>query len=51
MIDITKLSVDHGQALEVVPNVEFVGHAHAAMQLNRLLSNETTGLTDLNFGT
>ena len=49
VIDIAELRIDHRQTFEIVPNVELIGHAHAAMELNRLLTNETPGLADLHF--
>ena len=47
---IAELDVDHGHALEVVADRHLVGHAHAAVQLNSLLTNITTGFANLNFG-
>ena len=37
----------HGQPLEVMAHVEIVGHAHAAMDLHRLLAHQACGLVDL----
>lgn len=45
MVDIAELGVDHRQALEVVADIEFVGHAHAAMKLHGLLADEAAVLT------
>ena len=42
--------VDHGQALEIVADRELVGHAHAAMQLDRLLAHEARGPADVVLG-
>ena len=49
-VHIAELGVDHGQALEVVTDAEFVGHAHATMQLHGLLAHEAAGLADLHLG-
>ena len=38
------------QALEVVRRRQFVGHAHAAVQLHRLLADEARGLADPRLG-
>ena len=50
MIDITEHGIDHGEALEVVTDIEFLGHAHATMQLHRILADETSRLKLLGMG-
>jgi hypothetical protein len=47
MVDIAEHRVDHGQALEIVPDIELVRHAHATVQLYGLLPDEAAGLADL----
>src|SRR6187399_215856 len=42
MVDVAEHRVDHRQPLEVVADAEFFGHAHAAVQLNRLLADEAS---------
>ena len=42
--------VDHRDALEVMPDGIFVGHADAAMQLDRLLPDMAAGAADLHLG-
>ena len=50
MVLVTEHGVDHGQALEIVTNMQFIRHAHAAMQLHRLLAHEAAGISNLYFG-
>jgi hypothetical protein len=50
VIDVAESESDHGQALEVVADVEFVGDAHAAMKLHRLLADEACRLQDVGLG-
>ena len=50
MVDIAVERIEHGQPLEVMADIEFVGHAHAAMKLHRLLADEAAGLADLHLG-
>ena len=47
MIDAAVKRVDHGEALEIVADIQFVGHAHAAVHLHRALADEAAGLADL----
>src|SRR3954471_3252016 len=47
---IAELDVDGGDSLEVMADVQFVGHAHAAVQLNRLVGDELAGIADLRLG-
>src|SRR5579862_4176579 len=47
MIDVAVQRVDHRQALEIVADIELVGHAHAAMDLDRALADETARFADL----
>jgi hypothetical protein len=41
-IDITEQDIDHREAFGIAPNVEFLRHAHATMQLYGVVSDETT---------
>ena len=38
VVGIAEQGADHGQPLEVVADEQLVGHAHAAVQLDRLLA-------------
>lgn len=49
-VDVAELLADHGEAFEVVADVEFVGHAHAAVDLDGVLADELAGLADLDLG-
>jgi diguanylate cyclase (GGDEF)-like protein len=40
VVDVAQRQFDHAQALEMVGGRQFVGHAHAAVQLHRLLADE-----------
>src|SRR5437763_1935002 len=44
---IAELDVDGAYSLEVMADVQFVAHAHAAMQLYGLLCDEPRGVADL----
>src|SRR5882757_7388696 len=44
IIGIPKSVLDHGQPLEVMADLGFLGHADAAMELDRLLTDELCGL-------
>jgi hypothetical protein len=46
MVGVTELGVDRGEPLHVMADVQLVGHAHAAMQLDRLLAHVSPGATD-----
>src|SRR5690606_20695502 len=48
-VGVAELAFDHGDALEVVADIEFVGHAHAAVDLHGVLADELAGLADLHF--
>src|SRR3984957_1522162 len=50
-INIAQTQVDHGQSLEVMADDHFVDHTHGTVQLNRLLSHQARGLTDIRLGT
>jgi len=50
MIGIAKLLTQHGQSLEGVRDLHFMGHAHAAVQLHRFLTDMTDGITDPQLG-
>src|SRR3954465_9001810 len=50
IIGIAEHVLDHGEPLEVVADLGLHGHADAAVQLNRLLTDEFSGLADLNLG-
>src|ERR1700730_11302444 len=43
VIDVAQALVDHAEALEVMAGDVFVGHADAAMELDRLLADEAGG--------
>src|SRR6266481_9297856 len=47
---IAELDVDGGYSLEVVTDVELVAHAHAAVQLHRLVGDKPGRVADLRFG-
>ena len=47
MIDVAVQRVDHRDALEVVAERQFVGHAHAAVDLHRVLADKTARFADL----
>src|SRR5258706_16128684 len=47
---IAELDVDGRNPLEVMADIQFVGHAHAAVGLHRLVGNEPAGITDLRLG-
>ena len=47
---IAELDVDGGNPLEVMADIQFVGHAHAAVELHRLVGDEPAGITDLRLG-
>ena len=49
-IRVAERQVDRGQPLEVMADDQLVGHAHAAVQLNRLLADEAARLTDRHLG-
>ncbi len=46
-IRIPELAFNHRRALEVVADREFVGHAHAAVDLDGFLSAQRQPLADL----
>src|SRR5882724_8590673 len=50
VVGVAKAVFDHGQPLEVVPDLGFLGHADAAVKLDRLLADELAGLADLHLG-
>ena len=50
MVDGAELAFDHCGALEVVAHGQLIGHAHAAMDLDRGLANELGRATDLDLG-
>ncbi len=47
---IAELDVDGGNPLEVMADIELVGHAHAAVQLHGLIGDELAGIADLGLG-
>lgn len=49
VIGIAKGILDHGEPLEIVPNLGFQGHTDAAMQLDRLLADKFSTPSYLNF--
>ena len=50
MIDIAVQRIEHGQPLEVMADIQFLGHADATMNLHRFLADRTPGLADLHLG-
>ncbi len=50
VVGVAKGVLDHGQPLEVVADLGFLGHADAAVELDRLLADELAGLADLHLG-
>src|SRR2546430_12573731 len=50
VVGVAKGVFDHGQPLEVVADLGFLGHADAAVKLDRLLADELAGLADLHLG-
>src|SRR4051812_11642530 len=50
VVGVAKGVFDHGQPLEVVADLGFLGHADAAMKLDRLLADELQGFSDLHLG-
>src|SRR5271170_4410816 len=49
IVGVAKGVLDHGQPLEVVADPGFLGHADAAMELDRLLADEFARFADLHF--
>ncbi len=49
-VGVAELALDHRHALEEVADIEFVGHAHAAVNLDGVLADELAGLADLHLG-
>src|SRR5665213_1911641 len=43
VVGVTEHGIDHGDALEIVPDARFHGHADAAVDLDRLLADEAAG--------
>ena len=50
VVGVAKGVFDHGQPLEVVADLGFLGHADAAVKLDRLLADEFQRLADLHLG-
>ena len=50
VVGVAKGVFDHGQPLEVVADLGFLGHADAAVKLDRLLADELQRLADLHLG-
>src|SRR5262245_59926175 len=50
VVSVAEHRIDHGDALEVVADLVLHGHADAAMQLDRALTDDTTGASDLHLG-
>ena len=50
IVGIAEGQIDHGQPLEVVAHDEFVHHAHAAVHLHRMLTDQPPRLPDIGFG-
>src|SRR6266404_344352 len=46
---IAELDVDGGDPLEVMTDIQFVAHAHAAVKLHRLLADKARSLAHLRF--
>src|ERR1700686_3359398 len=49
VVGVAKGVLDHGQPLEVVTDLGLLGHADAAVKLDRLLADEFQRLADLHF--
>src|SRR5918993_4735266 len=47
VVGVAEEGVDHGDALEVVTDLELHRHAAPAMELDRLLADEAAGAADL----
>src|SRR4051794_26807354 len=47
---IAKLDVDGAYSLEIMTDVQFLAHTHAAVQLHGLLRDEARGIADLRLG-
>src|SRR6188472_1128633 len=50
MVCVAELLRDHGQAPEGMAHLHLLGHAHAAVQLDRLLADEARVVGDLDLG-
>src|SRR6266851_4082126 len=50
VVGVAEQRVDHGDALEVMADLVFVGHADAAMELDRLLADELARAAALHLG-
>ena len=50
VVGVAELAVDHAEVLEVVADVVLVGHRDAAVDLHRLLADQTARLADLHLG-
>ena len=50
VLDVAQSGVDHGEAFGVMAGGEFIAHAHAAVQLYRLLADDAAGAADLDLG-
>lgn len=50
MIGAAQLPLDHRQALEAAADRQLFRHAHAAMQLDRVLADEAAGAADRDLG-
>ena len=50
MIDIAELGIEDRQTLEIAADRQLIGHTHAAMDLDRFLTNMVRSLTDADFG-
>jgi hypothetical protein len=50
VVRVAKLLTQHGQPLEGVRHLHFLGHAHATVELDRLLTYVAYGVTDVELG-
>src|SRR6266542_6906758 len=50
MVGVAEHRVDRGDALEIMPDLVLHGHAHAAVELYRLLADQPAGAPDLHLG-
>src|SRR5262249_21836548 len=50
VVGVAEQRVDDADAFEIVPDLVLHGHADAAVQLDRLLADETPGAADLHLG-
>src|SRR6202035_5507657 len=47
MVGVAKCHIDHGEALEVMADVELIDDSHRTVQLDGLLADKARGLSDI----